>query len=84
MLDGCIGQQHPDYISNKMKEKDKADKGGRSINVPGSHGRQGLPQAAPNVEQHCDRNVAPLMLTSHLPFTISLQHVPLTVSVECK
>src|SRR4029434_10881206 len=49
-------------------------------NSPISQGSQGLPQAAPSVEQHSDLSVAPLMLTSQRPSWMFSQQVPFMLS----
>lgn len=51
-------------------------------NWPISQGSQGLPQAAPSVEQHSDFSVAPLMFTSQRLSCIVNQHVLFMLSVE--
>lgn len=54
------------------------------LDWPSSQGSQGLPQAAPRVEQHSDFSVAPLMLTSQRLSCIVSQQVLFILSVEPK
>lgn len=54
------------------------------LDWPISQGSQGLPQAAPRVEQHSDFRVAPLMLTSQRLSCMVSQQVLFILSVESR
>lgn len=74
------------YPQNVQKIKQEQAKRAASLceDWPISQGSQGLPQAAPRVEQHSDFSVAPLMFTSQRLSCIVSQHVLFMLSVEPK